>query len=57
MDMWKRKKKQEENVETPEVRLLDLEEFEAADDAQRREMVREFLIAVRRNGESGVGKS
>lgn len=56
--MWKRKKKkQDETVETPEVTLLDLDAFEAADDAQRRELVREFLTAVRRNGENGVGKS
>lgn len=55
--MWKRKKKEKSSEETPEVALLDLEAFEAADDADRREMVRSFLIAARRNGEGGVGKS
>ena len=55
--MWKWKKKEESSEETPEVALLDLEAFEAADDAARREMVRNFLIAARRAGEGGVGKS
>lgn len=55
--MWKWKKKEKSSEETPEVALLDLEAFEAADDAARREMVRNFLIAARRAGEGGVGKS
>jgi len=39
----KRKKKKQT------VHLLDMEKFEKADDAERREMVREFLIAIRRD--------